>query len=65
MPHYIISIKAFASAVVKAKNESEAMRFADEEISLGDLQHDETYCEGKITESDLESSKRRADKVIE
>ncbi len=64
MPNYIIYVKAFARVVVQgAKNKEEAYELAEDELNLGDLEHDESEI-GVLKKKDLQSETDCAQKVI-
>lgn len=63
---YTVSVIAFATVlVIDAKDESEAMQLACDEIDFGDLQMDEASVKEKLTTVErVESARRHADRVL-
>lgn len=66
MKTYSVSVSAFATVIVEADNEEDAMTLASKEISFGDLQMDETSIKKEMNdEKEIGAAKRHADKVLE
>lgn len=66
MKTYSVSVTAFATVIVEADNEEEAMSLAAEELDFGDLQMDEASLKKEISdEKEIGAAKRHADKVLE
>ena len=57
-----INIKAFATVIVYARNEEEALEYTDE-VDFGNITMDEAWAK-PIPKDDLESEKRHADLVL-
>ena len=64
---YEVSVTAFASVlVVKAEDESKALKYATETLRFGDLQMDEAHVVRELkTKEEVESCRRNADAVAE
>lgn len=61
-----VSVTAFATVMVVAQSEEEAMKLATEEIRFGDFQHDTTEVKGEAkTPEEIASLRRHADKIVE
>jgi len=66
MKTYSVSVSAFATVIVEADNEEEAMSMAAEEVDFGDLQMDEASIKKELEDDkEIGAAKRHADKVLE
>lgn len=65
MKTYSVLIKAFATVVLRAETEEQALEIACEETRFGDLQVSESVVERELTTpEDIAQAKRHADKVV-
>ena len=63
---YSVSVTAFATVVVVAANEADALEYGCYALRMGDLQMDEGKVERELkTPEEIASARRDADRVVE
>lgn len=64
MKYYEVLVKGFCAIVVRAESEKQATQFAMDDLSTGNFQIEEVETH-TLGDTEVESSKRHADFVIE